>query len=154
MAVSKTRVSKKEMLYYASACACFNFRKASRAVTQLFDKTLQPVGLRSTQLVVLLAAGIYDKPTMAQLAEVIVSDRTTLTRALKPLFRRGLLENIRGTDKRKNGILLTLKGHKTIRQAVPYWRKAQNRVVRGFGQGQWNQFTKKLHQAIVVAKKN
>jgi len=151
---SKSRVSQKDMVYYASACACFNFRKASRAVTQLFDTTLQPVGLRSTQLVVLLAAGIYEKPTMSQLAEVIVSDRTTLTRALKPLFRRGLLKNVQGEDRRKNGILLTLKGHQAIRKAVPYWKKAQNRVVKGFGQNQWNQFTKKLHQAIVVAKKN
>ena len=34
-------------------CACFNFRKASRAVTQFFDETLAPSGLRSTQLVIL-----------------------------------------------------------------------------------------------------
>ena len=140
------------MAYFATECASFNFRKAARAVTQLFDQALQPSGLRSTQLGILLAAGIYEKATMSQLAEIIVADRTTLTRALKPLFRRGLLENIPGPDKRKNGISLTLKGHRTVRKAAPYWKKAQDQVLKGFGKKQWGEFRVKLAQAIEVVK--
>lgn len=140
------------MVYFATECASFNFRKAARAVTQLFDKTLAPSGLRSTQLGILLAAGIYEKATMSQLAEIIVADRTTLTRALKPLLRRGLLVNIPGKDKRKNGISLTLKGHKACRKAAPYWKKAQAQVVRGFGKKEWAQFRGKLAKTIQVVK--
>src|SRR6185369_1797370 len=84
-------LSKNEMAYYATMCASFNLRKASRAVTQLFDNALHPIGLRSTQLVILLASGIYESLSLSQLADIIVSDRTTLTRALKPLLRKGLL---------------------------------------------------------------
>ena len=148
-----TKLTKETMTYFAVECASFNFRKAARAMTQLFDKTLQPSGLRSTQLGILLAAGIYEKATMSQLAEVIVADRTTLTRALKPLVRRGFLVNIPGQDKRKNGISLTLKGHQAIRKAAPYWKKAQGRVVKGFGKKQWEEFRHKLAQAIQVVKK-
>jgi DNA-binding MarR family transcriptional regulator len=148
-----TRLTKAAMAYYATECASFNFRKAARAMTQLFDKTLQPAGVRSTQLGLLLAAGIYEKATMSQLAEVIVADRTTLTRALKPLIRQGLLENIPGKDKRKNGISLTLKGHRAIRKAAPYWKKAQDQVVKGFGKREWKEFRHKLAQAIQVVKK-
>ena len=142
-----------DMAYYANECASFNFRKDARAVTQLFDKTLQPSGVRSTQLGLLLAAGIYEKSTMSELAEVIVADRTTLTRALKPLIRQGLLKNIPGKDKRKNGISLTPKGHRVIRKAGPYWKKAQDQVVKGFGKEQWEDFRHKLAKAIQVVKK-
>jgi DNA-binding MarR family transcriptional regulator len=147
------KLTKAAMAYYATECASFNFRKAARAMTQLFDKTLQPSGLRSTQLGLLLAAGIHEKATMSQLAEVIVADRTTLTRALKPLIRRGLLVNIPGKDRRKNGISLTLKGHQVIRKAAPYWKKAQDQVVKGFGKKEWEEFRYKLAQAIQVVKK-
>jgi DNA-binding MarR family transcriptional regulator len=145
-------LSKKEMAYYASVCASFNFRKAARAVTQLFDTTLQPTGLRSTQLVILLAAGIHEKPTMSLLAETIISDRTTLTRALKPLFRQGLLENIPGKDKRKNGIFLTPKGHHAVRRALPYWKKAQKRIVKSFGRKQWEDLLVKLAKAVQASR--
>ena len=151
--MTAVKLTQKEMMYYASACASFNFRKAARAVTQLFDNTLYPTGLRSTQLVVLLAAGIYERPGMSQLADAILTDRTTLTRALKPLFKKGLLENIPGPDKRKNGISLTLKGHQAIRKAAPYWKRAQDQVVKGFGKTQWEGFLKKLDKATKVAKK-
>ena len=147
-----TKLTKEQMAYFATECASFNFRKAARAVTQLFDQALQPSGLRSTQLGILLAAGIYEKATMSQLAEIIVADRTTLTRALKPLFRRGFLENIPGPDKRKNGIALTLKGHRAVRKAAPYWKKAQDQVLKGFGKKQWADFRVKLAQAIQVVK--
>src|ERR1700677_4118299 len=93
------KASKKDMEYFVSQCASFNFRKAARVITQLFDNALQPVGLRSTQLAVLLAAGINENATMSQLAEIIVADRTTLTRALKPLFVKGYLKSVTGKDK-------------------------------------------------------
>jgi hypothetical protein len=62
----------------AASCACFNFRKASRAVTQRFDELLQPTGLRSTQLVVLIAVAVSDSPGVATLARALVMDRSTL----------------------------------------------------------------------------
>jgi DNA-binding MarR family transcriptional regulator len=149
----ETKLAKSEMAYYATVCASFNFRKAARAVTQLFDTALQPVGLRSTQLVVLLAAGIYEKPTMSEMADIMVTDRTTLTRALKPLFRKGLLVNVPGPDKRKSCISLTGKGHQIIRKSLPYWHKAQNHFVKGFGKAEWGKFLVKLSKAIQVVKK-
>jgi len=52
----------------ARVCACFNFRKASRAVTQLFDNTLQPGGLRSTQFVILVAVSVEGTARLPELA--------------------------------------------------------------------------------------
>jgi DNA-binding MarR family transcriptional regulator len=150
----KTKANKKDMEYFASQCASFNFRKAARVITQLFDNALQPVGLRSTQLVVLLAAGIYENATMSKLADVIVADRTTLTRALKPLFLKGYLKNVQGKDKRKTSIVLTDKGHQIVLKSVPYWTKAQNHVVKNLGQKNWENLRVALDKVSGVVKNN
>src|SRR5438552_6327728 len=76
----------------ARTCACFNFRKASRSVTQLFDQILAPTGLRSTQLVILVTGQLLGPSSIARLARELVMDRSTLTRNLKPLLAMGLLQ--------------------------------------------------------------
>ena len=74
----------------ARVCACFNFRKASRAVTQLFDAVLHAGGLRSTQFVILVAVSLDKVARLPDLARVLNLDRSTLTRNLQPLVREGL----------------------------------------------------------------
>src|SRR5690606_5138065 len=76
----------------AATCACFNFRKVSRTVTQLFDQVLAPLGLRSTQLVILVAAQVFGPVGMTQLARELLMDRSTITRNLRPLVAMGLLK--------------------------------------------------------------
>jgi DNA-binding MarR family transcriptional regulator len=148
-----SKVSKKDMEYFATQCASFNFRKAARVITQLFDNELQPVGLRSTQLVVLLAAGIYENATMSKLADVIVADRTTLTRALKPLFVKGYLKSVTGKDKRKTSIVLTDKGHQIVLKSVPYWTKAQSHVIKTLGPKNWENLRVALDKVSGTVKK-
>ena len=62
----------------ASQCACFSLRKAARAVTQLYDKTLEASGLRVTQFTVVVALSLSEQLTLSQVAERLVMDRTTL----------------------------------------------------------------------------
>ncbi|HVM31534.1 MAG TPA: MarR family winged helix-turn-helix transcriptional regulator [bacterium] len=145
-------LKKEQILFYVQSCASFNLRKAARVMTQYFDQVLRPTGLRSTQLVILLAAGLKEKTTMSELSEAVVSDRTTLTRALRPLLRKGLLKNQGGSDRRKSGIVLTLKGHQAIRQAAPYWHKAQSKVEKGFGGKNWKGFVSNLDAAIRIVR--
>jgi DNA-binding MarR family transcriptional regulator len=146
------RLKKEQILFYVNACASFNLRKAARVMTQFFDQVLRPTGLRSTQLVILLAAGLQEKTTMSELSEALVSDRTTLTRALRPLFKKGFLRNMPGSDRRKSGIVLTLKGHQAIRKAAPYWQAAQSKVEKGFGAKTWKDFISKLDAAISIVR--
>ena len=81
-------------------CACFNLRKAARAVTQLYDDALRPAGILATQLPLLIATGRLERVTISQLAEAMVMDRTTLTRNLRPLERDGLVRTKPGKDRR------------------------------------------------------
>ena len=70
---------------------------------------------------------------MSTLAEQFEMDRTTLTRNLKPLEKRGLLEIIGGRDKRTREVRLTVRGQETTEKAVPLWEKAQGYAVEALG---------------------
>src|SRR6266487_5773996 len=109
----------------AEACACLNVRKAARAVTHLYDEVLQPSGLRSTQFNLLVAVALAGEAPVMRLAEVLVLDRTTLARNLKPLESQGLVVVEPGEDKRVRLIRLTDHGYQLLEQSLPYWRKAQ-----------------------------
>ena len=132
-------------------CACLSFRQASRSVTQLFDDVLVPVGLVSTQLPVLVVAGLYGPLTISRIAALLLMDRTTLTRVLKPLQSKGYLRSVATTDKRKNMLELTAKGHEILVQAHPLWQKAQGQIVQGLKPKEWKAVKQQLGQVVQIA---
>jgi len=132
----------------ARACACFNFRKATRAVTHHFDEALQACGLRSTQLVILLAAHVAGSASVARLAEDLVVDRSTLTRNLKPLEKARLLTITPGKDRRMRMVTLTDKGRSTLIEAIPLWKKAQSSFVSQMGEERWARLREDLSATV------
>jgi DNA-binding MarR family transcriptional regulator len=111
------------------ACAVMNFRQVSRSVTARFDDQLRPAGLRATQLNLLMAIETGAATTVTGLAEILAMDRTTMTRSLKLLRDRGLVEKTR--------IVLTEKGRRTAASALPLWEQAQAEILGGLGQKRW-----------------
>ncbi len=118
-------------------CTCLNLRKASRAVTQFYDEVFKPVGLRVTQFSLLALVANKGPAGMKELAKLLVMDRTTLTRNLKPLIDQGFLEVIESDDRRQRPIAITSRGRNRLAQALPLWREAQNRVVANLGREKW-----------------
>jgi DNA-binding MarR family transcriptional regulator len=92
------------------AYAVMNFRQVTRAVTAQFDDALRPAGLRATQLNLLVVIEGAFAVTVTELAAILAMDRTTLTRNLKLLRARGLVEADR--------IALTSKGRKAAAAAL------------------------------------
>ena len=119
-------------------CLCLQVRKTARMVTQWYDACLQPSGLRSTQFNLLVAIGLAQTVPLTRLAEIMVLDRTTLARNLKPLESQGLVVVEPGEDKRVRLISLTDRGYQLLEQSLPYWRKAQEQVMARLGQSQWD----------------
>jgi DNA-binding MarR family transcriptional regulator len=116
-------------------CFATSVRKASRRLTQLYDDALAPSGLRSTQYSILSElAARSAAPTLTELAEAMVSDRSSLGHALRPLVRDGYVTLRRGeTDRRTQQIALTNRGDKKYREAREYWRTAQQAFVSLYG---------------------
>ena len=135
----------------AKECTLFGIRSASRAVTQLYEEALAPAGLKATQLSILVAAAARPDWTGSALAAVLHLDRTTLTRNLQPLVRKGLLRVGSGRDLRTNSVGLTPKGHAVLHRAYPLWRKMQRRIMSRMGRRRWESLIRDLASLASIA---
>jgi DNA-binding MarR family transcriptional regulator len=133
-------------------CACFNLRKAARAVSSLYDDALRPVGLRATQFALLTITSALGSVTVTQLAEHAVMDRTTLTRNLGPLEKRGLVRVCEGTDRRVREVRLTPRGREVWSKGIPLWHQAQNRIAEGLGEKRLRSLVADLGAAVAVVR--
>ncbi|AFY90222.1 MAG: hypothetical protein CLLPBCKN_005798 [Chroococcidiopsis cubana SAG 39.79] len=138
----------------ANTCTCFNLRKATRVVTQFFDEQLKPSGLLITQFTILVAIAQAGSGTINDLADLLVMDRTTLTRNLKPLEREGFVAIQPGEDRRIRVVSLTAKGRNALAVALPLWERAQTSVIDGLGQQQWNSLLIALNDTVSLAYEN
>jgi DNA-binding MarR family transcriptional regulator len=110
-------------------CLCLHVQRAARALSRLFDEALRPVGLTSGQFSLLNALNRPAPPSIAPVAQLLAMDRTTLTAALKPLERDGLVVITRDPDDRRNRLLrLTDKGREVLASAIPTWRDTHDAV--------------------------
>lgn len=138
-------------------CACFHLRKAARAVTQLYDESLRSAGLRMTQATILAALAVAESRgqplTIKRLAEILVMDRTTLTRDLRPMIKRGLVALTVGTDRRSRRITLTRSGHKALETLFPLWRQVQKRVVQALGAKRWTRLLNDLSAVVESSRR-
>lgn len=115
-------------------CACFNVRKTSRMITQLFDHALKPSGIKATQFTILGVLANEGEIAIKELAISLGLDRTTLTRGIVRLETAGLIKSREGDDARQRFVALTTKGIKKLNDSIPYWEKAQDTMEKGLGE--------------------
>ena len=72
-------------------CLCDTLRMTARAVTQVYDDALRPLGLRVTQFSLLARAAAMGPVESWRLSEALGLDKTTFSRNLRPLERRKLI---------------------------------------------------------------
>lgn len=128
------------------SCINFNLRKAARAVTAIYDRSLAPVGITSTQFSIMIALAYYPEHSMSALSKFLVMDRTTLTKNLKPLMREKLIEPAAGEDRRQRLLKLSRKGLAVLDKAYPLWTAAQQQVSDVLGQDQMHGLYRTLHK--------
>jgi DNA-binding MarR family transcriptional regulator len=116
-----------------ATCACFNIRKAARAVAQLYDDVLRPTGLRNTQFSLLMLLRGHGPMSINRLAEAALADRTTLTRNLALLEEQRLVRIRSGEDARVRVVELTEAGDDVLDAAFPLWEKAQALMTKRMG---------------------
>jgi DNA-binding MarR family transcriptional regulator len=132
-------------------CVCHRTRMAARAVTRLYDDALRSVGLRATQLAVLVAAGADDVVSITALAKLMGMDRSTLTRNLAPLEREGLIRVGNEGWRRSRTVEITQKGRLRLREALPFWKKAQETMRQKLGHRRWPVIMADLDDLICAA---
>jgi DNA-binding MarR family transcriptional regulator len=130
MAAARTTTLKTTHLI-RDCCLCLHVQRTARALARRFDEALRPVGLTNGQFSLMVSLNRPEPPGMKAVASLLAMDRTTLTAALKPLRRRGLVRIMADpADRRGRLMILTAKGRKALARAVPIWRKTHAAVER------------------------
>ena len=91
-------------------CMCANFRRTARALTQMYEEALRPLGLRATQFTILQALERAGEVSQGRLGEMLAMDSTSLTRTLALMARKGWIAEKRGEDRRERRIRLSIAG--------------------------------------------
>ena len=100
-------------------CACFDLRNATRAVSRMYEDFLRDEGLNGTQFSLLSLIRAGKELSISTLGRAMALDRTSITRALAPLERDGLIRSRPGADKRIRIVSVTNKGRKLVEDAEP-----------------------------------
>ena len=132
-------------LLVRDTCLCLYVQRAARALARRFDAALRPVGLTNGQFSLMMSLNRPEPAGMAAVASLLAMDRTTLTAALKPLRRRGLLKITPDpTDRRGRLMTLTPKGKRLLARAVPVWKSTHVTVEALLGKGDPDRLRKNL----------
>lgn len=115
-------------------CLCLHLQRAARAVARRFDAAFRNFDLTNGQFSLLMSLNRPEPANIRGVAELLAMDRTTLTAALKPLERRGLVTvTTDPDDRRSRRLALTPAGHKLLASAVPVWLREHAQLDAGFG---------------------
>ena len=126
---SQPCLTRDQVIAVRDACLCLHVQRAARALARQFDEAFRPFGLTNGQFSLLMALHQEQPPTIGKLAPFLAMDRTTLTAALKPLERRGLVVTKPGeTDRRARHLHLTPEGRALMLRAHAVWVSAHTRL--------------------------
>jgi len=118
-------------------CACFDLRRTTRAVSRMYDGFLRDAGMNISQFALLRRIRAQKELSISTLGRYMVMDRTSITRALAPLERDGLIHSRPGADKRIRIVSVTNKGRKLVEDAEPKWHQAQEVLLETIGADRW-----------------
>jgi len=117
----------------ALPCLCGALRKATRAVTRLYDDALRPAELRITQFALLRNLVRGGEQRMRDLSAVLVVEETALNRSARALCERGWVAIRTGDDRRERLLSITAAGRAVLAEAEPLWQTAQRRMTDELG---------------------
>jgi DNA-binding MarR family transcriptional regulator len=112
----------------ARTCIAGRLRLLNRVVTGFYDDALRPLGLKISQLNILIVTGKLGLARPAQVCEILQLDASTLSRNLRPLQANGWLEVVPDEDARAQPFRLTARGRRLIEKAAPAWEAAQRQA--------------------------
>ena len=131
-------------------CIAVRLRLLNRVVTNLYDDALRPLGLKVSQLNILIVTAKLGLARPAQVCDLLHLDTSTLSRNVERMRAHGWLEVVPEEDARAQPFRLTAQGKRLIEKAVPAWEEAQRRATELLGNegiALLDKATKKLRQA-------
>jgi DNA-binding MarR family transcriptional regulator len=127
-------------------CACANLRRAARAISRLYNRELRSSHIEITQFTLLMTLDRAGDVSQGRLGKLLALDSTSLTRMLQLLKNKGWIRDKEGADRRIRIIGLTPAGRTKLKQAMPHWKRAQDRIEEAIGEPAMNQMRTMLER--------
>src|ERR1700732_835278 len=118
----------------AKTCIAVRLRLLNRVVTNFYDDALRPLGLKVSQLNILVVTAKLGLARPTRVCEVLQLDTSTLSRNVDRMRAHGWLEVVPDEDARTQPFRLTVKGRSLIEKAVPAWDVAQRQATELMGE--------------------
>ena len=133
--------------HVARSCAHYNLKRTERTLTAIYDKALSPLGLHITQFTLLVTSSGAGSQSIRELADLLAMDQSTLSRNLRPLVTRGLLDvKADKEDARAKRVSITDAGERLIDEVYPLWVQAQEEVKTLFEEEEYGVFLNHLNR--------
>jgi DNA-binding MarR family transcriptional regulator len=117
----------------ARTCIAVRLRLLNRVVTGLYDEALRPLGMKVSQLNILVVTAKLGLARPAQVCEILQLDTSTLSRNVERMRAHGWLEVVSEEDARAQPFRLTPQGSRLLEKAVPAWEDAQAKAKKLLG---------------------
>ncbi len=117
----------------ARNCIAVRLRLLNRVITNVYDDALRPLGLKVSQLNILVVTGKLALARPAEVCALLQLDTSTLSRNVERMRAKGWLESVPGDDARTQPFRLTVKGKMLLERAVPAWEQAQHKAGKLLG---------------------
>ena len=112
----------------ARTCIAVRLRLLNRVVTNLYDDALRPMGLKVSQLNILVVTAKLGLAQPAKVCDILHLDTSTLSRNVERMRAKGWLEVVPAEDARTQPFRLTAQGKRLLEKAVPAWEQAQKQA--------------------------
>jgi DNA-binding MarR family transcriptional regulator len=134
-AAKSTELPYPRTLEVHDTCLCLHVQRAARALARRFDEAFRPLDLTNGQYSLLMSLNRPQPPGIGSVASLLAMDRTTLTAALKPLVRRGLVTiSVDKKDRRSRLLTIRPAGRALLAKAFPIWRQTHVELERHISQ--------------------
>lgn len=144
--IEVAKTSKTTIDDIAGACIAVRLRMLNRVVTNIYDDALRPLGLKVSQMNILVAAAKLGTARPTDVCEHLHLDVSTLSRNVDRMKARGWLEVVPDEDGRSQPFRLTAQGRKLLERAIPSWDEAQERVKELLGSDIVNQLNRAMRR--------
>lgn len=119
----------------AGECIAVRMRMLNRVVTNIYDDALRPLGVKASQMNILVVAARMEVARPAEVCERLHLDVSTLSRNVERMKTRGWLEVLPDEDGRAQPFQLTDAGSRLLEKTAPAWKKAQRQAKALLGEG-------------------
>lgn len=129
-----------------SPCHCTRLRSAARKVASVYDEALAPLGLSVAQYSLMRTIERRQPVSFTELGQLAQLDRSTVSRNVRVLDRRGLVEMTRSDDDhREAAVSLSARGADLMVEAMPLWEACQHKIETRLGPDRMNALNDVLH---------